>query len=881
MVLRGQLRTVSVSMAMVQQRAADLVRSDAQVLLLRARPEWNRGDVKVGDAVVRVLPGVSQLAVLDILDSLANNEQAIVLTDRPAEDLGDAVLSRAYKHGVELPDEWQAVPRLFPGAIEVGRDLRCLDWAATALLDHQPPSGWPRSVEPALTAHHAVGSLLARVLGLEADTQLDGVVLLTALGRRNVRAAWVAADPQLRRHLIDWVRTELGDPAALSLQIAQRNEHVTPLAVGLAMDVLWPENGAPPTETQVAARVRVEGLVDGKAVPVDGAKALARLVKAAVLRLEVDDAPELAIALQQAEALLGDLDWSEGAEQSAVLRPGYAARVRSLAAALTSGDEVEEALVRVLEHRDAGVSQAPTMAVRLHRWLSTAEDASTSLGDDLQRQMNDGAWVDAAVGAVWHGSTEPLVAEAYERLLDKVRVRRNQRDSLAASRLEQVNVAGAQAIGVERLLADVVDPWRRRGGALLIVLDGMSSAIATALASEVARLGLVEWVPSPTHARKSVVAAWPSLTNISRTSLFCGEVRSGTGVDEKRGLAAAFPGAKLFHKNDLRSEAGASLPADVMGSIQGDTVPVVGVVINAIDDATHKNDLSAWEWNLRSLDPLRALLDAAISARRTVILTSDHGHVVERGTEALSLPGADSRWRPISTGGPNDGEVLLSGPRVVAPGEEAVLLWREDAHYGPRHAGYHGGASLAELTIPVLVFQAATAATGAAGWEQAAPQVPLWWNDPIGREPSTDVSPKTAKQLNKVKKKPQVPSQGDGLFELDDVPTRPATPAGLIEAVLASTTYTKQKRMAGRRALDDKTTEAVLRALLNRGGRAHQDTVAAAAGIPTVAVGQVFAAVRRLLNVDGYGVIELDTDGVTLRLDERLLREQFEIGDAQ
>lgn len=880
MALSEQIRTVSVSPAMVRQRAADLVNSDAQILLLRARPEWRHGDVKLGDTVVRVLPGVSQLAVLDILASLATAERAIVLTDRPAEDLGDAVLSRAYKHGVELPDEWQAVPRLFPGATEVGRDLRCLDWAATALLDHQPPGGWPRSVEPAITARHAVGSLLAHVLGLRADAQLDGVVLLTALSRRDLRAAWVAVDSQLRGRLIDWAATELGDPAALALQIAQRNEHVTPLAVGLALDVLWPEGGALPTETQVSARVRVERFVDRKAVSVDGAKAIARLAKAAVLRLEVDNSPELGIALQQAEALLGDLGWGEGAEQSAVLHPGYLARVRALALALTSGDNVEETLVRVLEHRDAHASQAPTMAVRLHRWLATAEEISTSLGGDLQRQMNDGAWVDAAIGAVWHGSADPVVAEAYQRLLEKVHVRRKQRDKVAASRLDQGNGAdGQRAVGVERLLAEIVDPWRRLGGALLVVLDGMSSAIATALASEVARLGLVEWVPEPTHARQSVVAALPSLTNISRTSLFCGEIHSGTGEDEKRGLAAAFPGAKLFHKNDLRSEGGASLPGDVTAAIRDTAVPVVGVVINTIDDATHKNDLSAWDWDLRSLDPLRALLEAAISARRAVILTSDHGHIVERDTEALSVSGAESRWRPASTGAAGDGEVLVSGSRVVAPRGEAVLLWRDDAHYGPRHAGYHGGASLAELTIPVLVFQAAAVAAGAAGWEPAAPQVPLWWNDPIGRAASTETPPTFTEQPKKPKKA-EAANQGDGLFELDELPPPPAARAGLVEAVLASTTYAEQKRMAGRRA-DDRTAEAVLRALVDRGGRAHQDTVAAAAGIPTADVAQVFAAVRRLLNVDGYGVIELDTDGVTLRLDEQLLCEQFEVGGAR
>lgn len=878
MVVSERLRTVSVSPAMVQQRAGDLVKSDAQILLLRARPEWRHGDVKVGGVVVRVLPGVSQLAVLDILASLATDERAIVLTDRPAEDLGDAVLARAYKNVIELPDEWQAVPRLFPGAIEVGRDLRRLDWAATALLDHQPPGGWPRSVEPALTARHAIGSLLARVLGLSAEAQLDGVVLLTTMGRRNVRAAWAAVDAPLRAHLIDWVRTELGDPAAVALQIAQRNEHVTPLAVGLVLDVLWPEDGVPPTETQVSARVRVEAFIDGKAVPIDVAKATAQLAKAAVLRLEVDNPPELGVALQQAEALLGDVGWPGGAERSAVLRPGYAARVRALASALASGGNVEEALAGVLDHRDAGTSQAPAMAVRLHRWLATSENASTSLGSDLQRQMNDGAWVDAAIGAVWHGSGDPTVTATYQQLLDKVHGRRKQRDRAAASRLEQVNGADDQhAIGVERLLAEIVDPWRRQGGALLIVLDGMSSTIATALASEVARLGLVEWVPASTHARRSVAAALPSLTNVSRASLFCGEICSGTGEDEKRGLSTAFPGAKLFHKNDLRSEGGASLPSDVMAAVRDGAIPVVGVVINAIDDATHKNDMSAWDWDLRSLDPLRALLEAAISARRAVILTSDHGHVVERGTEGLSVSGADSRWRPASTGAAGDGEVHVSGPRVIAPGGEAVLLWRDDAHYGPRHAGYHGGASLAELTIPVLVFQAAAVATGVPGWEQAAPQVPLWWNDPIAS--TTEAPTKPIGQPTKTKK-PEASSQGDGLFELHELPTSTNASGGVVEAVLASTTYAEQKRMAGRRALDDSTAGAFLRALVDRGGRAHQDTVAAAVGIPTAEFGQVFAAVRRLFNVDGYGVIELDSDGVTLRLGEHLLREQFDVGSA-
>jgi len=64
--------------------------------------------------------------------------------------------------------------------------------------------------------------------------------------------------------------------------------------------------------------------------------------------------------------------------------------------------------------------------------------------------------------------------------------------------------------------------------------------------------------------------------------------------------------------------------------------------------------------------------------------------------------------------------------------------------------------------------------------------------------------------------------------------------------------------------------------LLARGGRAHRETVAAAAGVP--AVEPTLAALRRLLNVESYPVLGEDPDGVTIVLDEKLLAEQFELG---
>ena len=127
--------------------------------------------------------------------------------------------------------------------------------------------------------------------------------------------------------------------------------------------------------------------------------------------------------------------------------------------------------------------------------------------------------------------------------------------------------------------------------------------------------------------------------------------------------------------------------------------------------------------------------------------------------------------------------MLVSGPRVVASGGSAVLLWREDAHFGPRRAGYHGGASLAEVTVPVLVFQPATALSATAdGWVQAPPQTPDWWNDPIVAAPAP------AEPKPKPRKKSVPVDDGEGLFSADvaSQARSAASDEDLVSALVAS-----------------------------------------------------------------------------------------------
>jgi hypothetical protein len=50
--------------------------------------------------------------------------------------------------------------------------------------------------------------------------------------------------------------------------------------------------------------------------------------------------------------------------------------------------------------------------------------------------------------------------------------------------------------------------------------------------------------------------------------------------------------------------------------------------------------------------------------------------------------------------------------------------------------------------------------------------------------------------------------------------------------------------------------------------------------VPSYTFSGVLTALRRVLNVDGYPVIDVDPDQETVTLDATLPREQFDLGSA-
>lgn len=863
---------------------------DGRVLLIAARPVWNGPPAFTRHgATVRVRPAVSQLAALEALTDSVENELLIILTELSEEELGDAVVLASRGQRVNYLDEWSTIPELF-GAVSFDPQLREYgNWLPQSLITHRPAGGWPKSPSGIVSLDFAMSGLLASALGMGVIGSTDEAHLLVALDQPETRMKWASVTGELRVAILTWARRRLGGACRLALA-ASSASMVSVLAFGIALDVLWPEVevAGQLTAEQIAARTRAERFFGGSPIGPEEARALATTSRQALLRMSLAGDHTVPALLQQAETWLSDIGWAYGASRSDLLPAGFTSRAGRLADALTGADaealdlpRIEGTLRDLLDHQLAGGSpgeaSAARMVVRLVRWLRLEESAAESLSDCVSLHMADGSWVDRATAAVWDGSNFESNAAAYSRVLEMVQVRRSRRDRAFARKISDglTGPTDDKVAGTEDILAQIALPLSTSTGCLLIVLDGMSAAIANSIIEDVVNTGWQELVSDTEGVglfRRGVLSVMPSVTTYSRTSLFAGQLLAGQQADEKRHFAAP-----LFHKNDLRAPAGARLPSELLANLNDIRKPLIGVVLNTIDDALAKHDPGGTTWKLATIQHLADLLQAAAVSGRTLILTSDHGHVVERGSEYRPVPEASARWRPSVSGPPATDELLVSGRRVLAPGGSAVLPVVEDLRYTQKQAGYHGGCTLAEMIVPVVVLNRA-GAPAPKDWRPAPPQTPSWWNDPVRAQPMADE--KTRPRASR-KAKSAEPRQEPSLFQFNPEPG--TTPASVdtgtwIPALLRTSMYQDQRARAGRRALQDLRVSELLSVLARYDGRIHKDTLASAGGVSVAELTSELAALRRLLNVEGYQVLTQDADGVTVVLDTVLMSEQFGLG---
>lgn len=864
--------------AIVREHVAAWLRSPRRsgtALLLRAQPTWSGpATLEIDRMTVHVVEGISPLAILDAFERREPGARFVVLTELGASEVGSEAIIRAGRHQITQLDEWGLVPDLFKvRGRNVPRAVRELgDWMPRALLSVAAIRPFEPAAGGVLSADLVLTSYLASLLGLPSAAELETSLTLERLDAPEVRTRLAALDDDVRTELARSALRQLDGYAPLALAVAlQRREYASVSAVGLAVDLAW---RASPTIDVERARTRLERYV-GRDADHRKVRAFGSAARAFALRLHASGDRALEGLRLQAEALLIEIGWEAGAAADELLPAGLRARAHRVAATIdaflaepgaTTVAGVEHAMVDLRTHLDAtGAADRPVLesAVRLVRWLEQGVPELRSLDQSVRWQVADGAWADRALSDVWHGSSDPVVATSLQSLASCVVERRRAIDRDAASRLTAHRPDGG-VLPIEDVLEVLVRPIAATTPVLLIVLDGMSAAASTEIVEEVHRLGWQEATRGG-GSRASALTALPSVTRASRTALLTGTLQLGDQATERAAIRDA--GGVVFHKDDLRSDGGHRLPATVLSAIDGRT-PLVAAVLNTIDDALDKADVDGLDWHVDGIANLAPLLDAAANAGRIVLLASDHGHVVERGGEARMV-GDAARWRSAESGAPQSDEVLVEGPRVLAPGGSAVLAVDADLRYAGKRAGYHGGASLAEIAVPVIALVPAGDAAPA-GWELAPPQQPGWWNEPEVLAPPVEPVAQPKRRARTALVDP-----ASALFELEQPADGVADePVALVDRLLASDLYEQRARIA-RHPVAQRVVAAMLQALERQRGRAHRDSLAVAAGVPAAEMQGVIATLRRALNFDGYEVLSTDADGVTIVLDLRLLRDQF------
>jgi hypothetical protein len=869
--------------AQVRRLAQDWLRRarDGQVLAIRARPQWTTVELlDVGGQPVRVVACPSPLAMRAAIVEQAAGERLVVLTDCDEEALGVGLLAHCAKlHPVSI-EPWELVRTQFgvvdldPALVKEGR------WLAEALIEHAPVQGWPPIAGTVLTRGHALRSLTATLLGV-AGGDLDSAGVLQWTTRSVDVVRYAALPAGLRAGITAWLGETAGAPARWAMTCVHAGNGTDAIPLGLLARLLWAHD-VPVSTAVTAARVRVEHLLGGAQPSTTDAAAWGEAAQAWVERA-VDDGPDqqmVARVLGRTEEIARAVRAESLLVRSDLLPAALIARLHEFADKLRAAlakprtaelAATETALRALRRHRlaasgdRAGLAE---MAVRLLRWLATPEaPAPTTLAQAVARQVIEDGWVDRARLDVWAGDPDPYIASAYQMLHAAVDARRAAHDEQFAALLAQATAADAapgRMLLIEDVLSRVVRPiLEAKRRVLLLVVDGMSVAASTELVRSVTDQGWIELTPAG-GPRVGVLAAMPTVTQVSRASLFTGRIAVGQQAEERAALAAAVGSdVRLLHKAELRAGSGASLEPSVIAALDDSSVRLVAAVVNTIDDALDRSDPGTTEWTTQTV---RAVGDLLAHAKdRVVVLLSDHGHIVDRGPEMTlrSHSSGGARWRTADAPA-GDGELVFAGPRVALGGGRVVLPWRETLRYAPRKAGYHGGASAAEAVIPLTILSAGDDSV-VPGWGGAPVADPAWWRGPVAAAP--------------VEFAPAV----DTLFEL--IPVAPPAPTGegrevppLVAALLASQTYRSRHKLLGRASLPDARVAALLGVLIAAGGRARIDSVAAEAGIPAHRINLTVAALRRLLQVEGYPVLDIDPDGQTLVLDERLLKDQFQLG---
>ncbi len=843
----------------------------------------------------------SSLAIREALCDAEGHDQTtaglVVITPLATHEIAEDIAARLARARVFQPEGWDIVRQLFQ-AKETDARLGRFAWMPQSLIDGAAQGPYPPVANGFLGLETAWQEVLQRFLRIPT-ARPDAVSLLTWSMTIGAVATLDQLPAAARTDVMRWLGETAGRAGEMILGCVEAGHTADALPLGLVCGVVF----APDGEGQAAlgqAAIRLERFVNDRHIGVPEGRAWARAAEQVVRAAGLE---ATRATLDRADALLLDLRVTEFAHLSDLLPAGLDQRMKDFALALSAhvDEPTETNLAQVELQADRArrhtlmAAQPPRaerveMARRLSRWLMSTPRSATSLQTAVTWQSDEGAFVDWARFRLLGGDEIPDLSQAYSACREALIARRNKFAKPFAQALIEWNAnqpaVDGRLVPVESVLDRVLAPIAAAHPTLLLVMDGLSISIFRELFARSASHGWAEMVPSDIGQPLVGVAALPTVTEVSRTSLLCGRLTLGVAAQEKAGfashaalLAHSRAGAppRLFHKGDLADAT--NLAPELRAAIADPHQRVIGVVYNAVDDHLSGPDQLHQRWTLEDLRLLLPLLREAREARRVVVVTADHGHLLEDGTAQVVGGGESDRWRP-GTDSRAPYEVAVSGGRVVTSdgSNTVVCLWGESTRYGGRKNGYHGGLSPQEVSVPLSVM--VPLGMNLSGWTPAPPAQPEWWElAPIPR--TTESKPAVTQPVRPMGRKPTVQVGQPQLFDESELPPAPApapAAADWISALLSGTIYASQRQLAARVALPDDKMRLLLTALSERGGKLSRAALAQRLSLPEIRLGGMLSAVRRMLNVDQAPVLVIDEAAGTVELNIALLHQQFRVG---
>src|SRR5215510_10206387 len=695
----------------------------------------------------------------------------IVITPLDEAQLGLDVLARLAGRQLYRIDHWQMVRDLFH-AREVDPRLPSQAWLAEALLQHVPQGGDPPVASGLLDAETVWKHLLTQCLELP-DGRTDAVMLLTwSLSASNLRR-YETLSEEFRTALRQRVQDTAGALGIAMLDALDAGHGALLGPIGLVCEILFSPGGQRQIEI-AQARARLEPYLAGRLPSSEVGHAWAAAAASALASLPASQRHDW---LARAEQLLTDLKASEYSALSSVLRSGWQQRLSHFAAALqgflrgkVTLDQLEERLNHAACHQESTQQDARMervrMALRLARYLQTHPEPEQpmTLARAARMYAEHGGYVDWARRYLLSGDETADLAAAFGLLAHRVRQRREPQNKQFATLLAAWHRAPGTTEGllpIEQALSQSIARLARATPVLLLVMDALSYADCCELLQDLGKRGWMTCTDQPSHPLPFLVSTVPSMTAMARTSLFSGKLTRGTSAEEKQNFAAhaellavsrsAYPPV-LFHKAELLEGGASGLSSLVRQALRNEQQRVVGVVVNAVDDHLAKSEQLRLSWTVDQFQHLDAQLYEAHVAQRAVVVTSDHGYVLEASSKRLA-GSMEERWRPYDDHLAAE-ELVFEGPRVqqVTGLERIIVPWSEVVRYAQKKQGYHGGATPQEVLVPlaVLVPQHRTLA----GWEALSDRAQTWWSQ--GDLPRADVSPTPGRSTRRARQAPAV-----------------------------------------------------------------------------------------------------------------------------